>query len=1004
MQTFSRSRNAAFLDKFALRLARGEWAKLLASARGGLRTVHARISSEMSRAAPAATLATPESGAAPPSKKQKKSSAVPALTASGEETATLSAELRDEWEQLSVETSRLQRQLDKPQDGGMAFAFVEGSLVRALREGHWMLLDEVNLAAPETLERVAAVLEDGGSVSLTERGDADAVPRHPDFRLFAAMNVSALELASGRATTVPLARVCRALSAHANNCTVPYTHVPSHARQPPTDFGKKDLPPGIRSRFTELYIEPLSSTEDIQLLVLQQLTHVLPHPPVAAIVSFFQAAVQEAERSLLDGANQRPQYSLRSLCRALSYASTALSGYGLERALWDGFHMTFVTQLQQRFQPAVETLMLRLLIPAKKGGDLRKPPPSTAPPRPTGGDWVQFGGFWVAADPRNPVRTDERYIVTPTIEMRLRQVARMTAARRFPVLLQGPTSAGKTSMVERLAHATGHRLVRINNHEHTDVQEYIGSFQPDGSGRLHFCDGALAQAVRHGYWIVLDELNLAPSEVLEALNRLLDDNRELLIPETNETIRPHEHFMLFATQNPPGSYGGRKVLSRAFRNRFVELQMDEIPSDELRTILEKRCALPASFCARMVDVMLELQRRRSSSRVFQGKDGFITPRDLFRWADRKPSTYQELAEAGFMLLGERLRQDSEQTVVKEVLQKLLPRTQLDTAAVYHRIQQETQGDISRAGGSPAVWISSTVRLYSLVAKCMQHDEPVLLVGETGTGKTTVCQLYAEAIGQTLHMINCHQHTETSDFIGGLRPARGRAFQLQALQQRVAAFELDAATALTAVATPEEVGADVEMPTVGVPSFAGDARLATPAPASLTPHEEEERAEPSVEELLARVERACGQLTAAGSAGGLAAAEGEGGAVEADGTPTARFPALMQEAGELQAMGERCNSLFVWQDGPLLTAMRQGELLLIDEISLADDAVLERLNSVLDPARLLVLPEKGNELEEVPQPSPHESSPLQSTQAQPTTQSNPPPHPRPSPLLTRCAPL
>ena len=120
------------------------------------------------------------------------------------------------------------------------------------------------------------------------------------------------------------------------------------------------------------------------------------------------------------------------------------------------------------------------------------------------------------------------------------------------------------------------------------------------------------QAVRHGYWIVLDELNLAPSEVLEALNRLLDDNRELYIPETNETIRPHEHFMLFATQNPPGSYGGRKVLSRAFRNRFLEMQMDEIPENELQTILERRCALPATFSSKMVAVMQELQRRRES--------------------------------------------------------------------------------------------------------------------------------------------------------------------------------------------------------------------------------------------------------------------------------------------------------------------------------------------------------------------------------------------------------
>lgn len=67
------------------------------------------------------------------------------------------------------------------------------------------------------------------------------------------------------------------------------------------------------------------------------------------------------------------------------------------------------------------------------------------------------------------------------------------------------------------------------------------------------------KAMRNGHWIILDELNLAPSDVLEALNRLLDDNRELFIPETQETVHAHPHFMLFATQNPPGLYGGRKV-------------------------------------------------------------------------------------------------------------------------------------------------------------------------------------------------------------------------------------------------------------------------------------------------------------------------------------------------------------------------------------------------------------------------------------------------------------
>jgi len=61
--------------------------------------------------------------------------------------------------------------------------------------------------------------------------------------------------------------------------------------------------------------------------------------------------------------------------------------------------------------------------------------------------------------------------------------------------------------------------VRINNHEQTDLQEYLGSYISNETGKLMFREGALVQAVRQGHWLLLDELNLAPSQVLEALNR-----------------------------------------------------------------------------------------------------------------------------------------------------------------------------------------------------------------------------------------------------------------------------------------------------------------------------------------------------------------------------------------------------------------------------------------------------------------------------------------------------
>ena len=60
--------------------------------------------------------------------------------------------------------------------------------------------------------------------------------------------------------------------------------------------------------------------------------------------------------------------------------------------------------------------------------------------------------------------------------------------------------------------------------------------------------------------------------------------------------------------------------------------------------------------------------------------------------------------------------------------------------------------------------------------------------------------------------------------------------------------------------------------------------------------------------------------------------------------------LMLDLGKLH---QRWQTIFMWHDGPLVQGMKDGSLFLVDEISLADDSVLERLNSVLEPERKLV---------------------------------------------------
>ncbi len=160
--------------------------------------------------------------------------------------------------------------------------------------------------------------------------------------------------------------------------------------------------------------------------------------------------------------------------------------------------------------------------------------------------------------------------------------------------------------------------------------------------------------MRNGDWLILDELNLARSEILESLNRLLDDNKELFINELQTYIKPHPNFRIFATQNPT-TYGGRKELSKAFKNRFVQLYFEEINEEDLEKIINKRGALPPTFIKKLMSIMKDLKIYRQRNDFFSGKEGVITVRDLLKWSKRSVTTLEELAMEGYCLLAEKLR-------------------------------------------------------------------------------------------------------------------------------------------------------------------------------------------------------------------------------------------------------------------------------------------------------------------------------------------------------------
>ena len=207
---------------------------------------------------------------------------------------------------------------------------------------------------------------------------------------------------------------------------------------------------------------------------------------------------------------------------------------------------------------------------------------------------------------------------------------------REPVLLEGETSVSKTSIIQFLAMLLDQPLVRLNLNGQTDTGELVGRFLPQNvasdlpvdpdelhdamelleaeskiiltrakeegrpltqvevqqvmaNERMHthpwkWQDGLVVMAMRNGWWIVLDELNLAEPQILERLNSVLEREPTLVLTEHDNTVfgrggvPVHPNFRVFATMNP-AEYAGRSALSPAYRDRWRGYRFVDPPAE-----------------------------------------------------------------------------------------------------------------------------------------------------------------------------------------------------------------------------------------------------------------------------------------------------------------------------------------------------------------------------------------------------------------------------------------
>jgi len=235
-------------------------------------------------------------------------------------------------------------------------------------------------------------------------------------------------------------------------------------------------------------------------------------------------------------------------------------------------------------------------------------------------------------------------VYTTTVSQNLNSLA-IAVGLGKPILIEGVTGSGKTTMVEELSKVTGnHNIIRIHLGDQTDSKVLLGTYvTSDTPGEFKWQAGALTQAVSEGRWILIEDIDLAPIEVLSVLIPLLE-SRTLFIPGRGEVIEAANGFQLFATQTLFGTHSrdqNANILSHLWTRVVIEALNTTEMKHVLTTLFPKLNVLIGKFIETF-NLLLRVisngggavSSDASDEKFVIPSSRFISSRDLIKWIKR----------------------------------------------------------------------------------------------------------------------------------------------------------------------------------------------------------------------------------------------------------------------------------------------------------------------------------------------------------------------------------
>jgi cobaltochelatase CobS len=217
------------------------------------------------------------------------------------------------------------------------------------------------------------------------------------------------------------------------------------------------------------------------------------------------------------------------------------------------------------------------------------------------------------------------------------KILAICAAKDRTALMVGPSGTGKTTGIEWLAQKTGNKHLIVNLDGQSTVSSLIGGLKAR-NGSTVWEDGPVLYAMRHGIWLILDEIDFCDPSVLARLHGILQHGeRHLFLAEANgETVVAHSGFRIFATANSLGLFdddslaSGTNAMNFAFLRRWTVIQCNypTVAQEVKRLACHGHADTVCSAIAKASDTV----RKLIESRTLRGYWGTAHSMDFASWA------------------------------------------------------------------------------------------------------------------------------------------------------------------------------------------------------------------------------------------------------------------------------------------------------------------------------------------------------------------------------------